>query len=114
MLHGSTGKRVGLPTTRFDLGSMRQTAGAGCRVSAHTHPSPVATEKGDTGKRIRATIAPWFVGGVGAVLVELGSLAEVLVELGGSDDLPVEQPDAATATPPAMMAASLNQIGALT
>src|SRR5919201_477591 len=64
MLHGSTGKRVGVPTTRFDRGSIRQTAGAGCRVSAHTHPSPVATQKGDTGKPIRATIAPLSSEGV--------------------------------------------------
>ena len=57
MCHGSTGNRVGSPTTRFDRGSMRQTAAAGWRVSAHTHPSPVATENGGTGRPIRATIA---------------------------------------------------------
>jgi hypothetical protein len=80
----------------------------------------VATEKGDAGKLIRATIAPSLPGGVDAALVEPGSLAEVLVEPGGSDDLPVEQPDAATATPTAMAAmaamaaASRNQFGART
>jgi hypothetical protein len=92
---------------------MRQTAGRGCRVSAHTSPSPVATENGGTGRPIRATIAPWFSGGVDAVLAALGGLAEVLVEFGGSAEV-VVQPDAATATPTAMAAASLNQIGALT
>jgi hypothetical protein len=46
------------------------------------------------------------------MLVELGSLAEVLVELPGP--LVVVQPDAATATPTAMAAASRNQIGART
>src|SRR5687767_13160288 len=65
---GSTGKRVGFPTTRFDFGSMRQTAGAGWRVSAHTDPWPVATEKSGTGKRIRATVAPSFSGDVDDVL----------------------------------------------
>ena len=81
---------------------MRQTAGCGCRVSAHTHPSPVATETGATGRRIRATIARSFSGGVDAVLVEpVGSRVVV-------------QPDAATAAPTAMAAASPNQIGALT
>jgi hypothetical protein len=69
-------------------GSMRQTAAAGWRVSTHTQPSPVATEKGDPGNRIRATIASSFPGGVD----------DVLVELGGSVGLPVVQPDAATAT----------------
>jgi hypothetical protein len=101
MFHGSTGKRVGLPTTRLDLGSMRQTAAAGCRVSAHTDPSPVATEKPDTGKRIRATIARSFSGGVDAVLVELAGSRVVV------------QPDAATATPTAMAAVSLIEIGVL-
>jgi hypothetical protein len=91
---------------------MRQTAGAGCRVSAHTHPSPVATENGGTGKPIRATIASSLPGGVDDVAVELGGLAEALVEFGGSPD--VVQPDAATATPTAMAAASRNQIGART
>jgi hypothetical protein len=104
MFQGSTGNRVGVPTTLLDLGSMRQTAATGRRVSAHTHPSPVATEIGGTGRRNRATIAPWLVGGVAAVLVELG----------GSGDLPVEQPDAATATPTAMPASSLKGIRALT
>jgi hypothetical protein len=99
MLHGSTGKRVGSPTTRFDRGSIRQTAAAGCRVSAHTHPSPVATENGDTGKPIRATIARWFSGSVDA-------------EFGGSPE--IVQPDAATATPTAMAATSRDQIGART
>jgi hypothetical protein len=112
MLHGSTGNRVGVPTTRFDLGSMRQTAAAGWRVSAHTHPSPVATEKTGTGKRIRATIAPSHLGGIDAVLAELGSLGEVLAELAGSRV--VVQPDATTATPTAMAAISLIEIGALT
>lgn len=46
------------------------------------------------------------------MLVELGSLAEVLVELAGSRV--VVQPDAATATPTAMAAVSLIEIGALT
>jgi len=92
---------------------MRQTAGRGWRVSAHTSPSPVATENGGTGRPIRATIAPWFSGGVDAALVELGGLAEVPVEFGGSAEV-VVQPDAATATPTAMAAASLNQIRALT
>jgi hypothetical protein len=112
MLQGSTGNRVGLPTTRLELGSMRQTAATGRRVSAHTHPSPVATEKADTGKPIRATIALSFSGGVDAMLVELGSLAEVLVELAGFPV--VVQPDAATTTPTAMAATSRNQIGAPT
>jgi hypothetical protein len=76
---------------------MRQTAATGCRVSAHTHPSPVATANGDTGKPIRATIARWFSGSV---------------DFGGSPD--VVQPDAATATPTAMAATSRNQIGART
>jgi hypothetical protein len=110
MFQGSTGKRVGLPTMRLDLGSMRQTAAAGCRVSAHTNPSPVATEKGDPGRRIRATIAPSLPGGVDDVLVELGGVTEVLVVFGGSPV--VVQPEAATATPTAMAAASRNQIGA--
>jgi hypothetical protein len=91
---------------------MRQTAAAGCRVSAHTHPSPMATEKGAAGRPIRATIDSSLPGGVDAVPVELGSLAEVLVEFGGSPD--VVQPDAATATPTAMAATSRNQIGART
>jgi len=38
----------------------------------------------------------------------------VLVELGGSDDLPIEQPDAATATPTAMAATSLKGFRTLT
>src|SRR5262245_7538891 len=113
MFHGSTGKRVGFPTTRFDLGSMRQTAGRGWRVSAHTHPSPAATEKAGAGRRIRATIAPSFSGGADAVLVEFGGFDEVLVESGGFDDV-VVQPDATTATPTAMAAASLTEIGAPT
>jgi len=113
MFHGSTGKRVGLPTTRLDLGSMRQTAGAGCCVSTHTHPSPVATEKADTGRRIRATIALSFSGGADDVLVEFGGFDEVLVESGGSDGV-VVQPDATTATPTAMATASRNEIGAST
>jgi hypothetical protein len=92
---------------------MRQTAGRGCRVSAHTHPSPVATENGGTGRRIRATIAPAFSGGVDDLLVECEVPVEVLVEFGGSADV-VEQPDAATATPTAMAAASRNQIRAPT
>jgi hypothetical protein len=91
---------------------MRQTAGRGCRVSAHTHPSPVATEKGDAGRRIRATTAPSFPGGVDAVLAELGSVAEVLAGLAGSRV--VVQPDAATAMPTPMAATSRNQIGART
>jgi hypothetical protein len=112
MFQGSTGNRVGSPTTRLELGSMRQTAAGGCRVSAHTHPSPVATEKPDTGKRIRATIAPSLPGGIDAVLAELGSLAEVLAEFAGSRV--VVQPDTTTATPTAMAAVSLIEIGALT
>src|SRR4029453_16534530 len=80
MCHGSTGKGVGVPTTRLELGSMRQTAGRGVRVSAHTHPSPVATENGGAGRPIRATIAPAFSGGVDGLLVE----CEVPVEFGGS------------------------------
>lgn len=91
---------------------MRQTAAAGCRVSTHTHPSPVATEKGDAGRRIRATIASSFSRGVHDVLVELGGVAEVPVELAGSRV--VVQPDAATATPTAMVAVSLIEIGART
>lgn len=93
---------------------MRQTAGRGCRVSAHTSPSPVATENGGAGRRIRATIAPAFSGGVDDRFVECEAPVEVLVEFGGSADLVVEQPDAATATPTAMAAASRNQVGALT
>jgi hypothetical protein len=96
----------------LDLGSIRQTAGAGCRVSTHTHPSPVATEKGDPGKRIRATIAPLFSAKADDVLVDFGGFAGVLVVFGGSPV--VVQPDAVTATPTAMTAASLNEIGART
>jgi hypothetical protein len=114
MCQGSTGKRVGVPTTRLDLGSMRQTAGRGCRVSAHTHPSPVATENGGTGRRIRATIAPAYSGGVDDLFVECEVPVEVLVEFGASADVVVEQPDAATATPTAMAAASRNEVGAPT
>jgi hypothetical protein len=104
IIQGSTGNRVGSPTTRFDFGSMRQTAGTGCRVRAHTDPWPVAMEKGGTGKRIRATIGPslW------------GDVDDVLVELGGSDDELVQQPDAASARPTAIAAVSPAEIGALT
>jgi hypothetical protein len=112
MFQGSTGKRVGFPTTRFDLGSIRQTAGRGCRVSAHTHPSPTATEKGATGRRIRATIAPSFSRSVDDVPVELGGFDELVIELGGFDDRPVEQPEAATTMPTTIAAASLTDIGA--
>ena len=93
---------------------MRQTAGRGCRVSAHTYPSPVATENGGAGRPIRATIPPAFSGGVEEPLVEGEVPVEVLVAFGGSADLVVEQPDAATATPTAMAAASRNQIRAPT
>jgi hypothetical protein len=93
---------------------MRQTAGRGCRVSAHTHPSPVATENGGTGRPIRATIPPASSGGVDDLLVECEDPVEVLVGFGGSADVVVEQPDAATATPTAMAAASRNQVGAPT
>jgi hypothetical protein len=93
---------------------MRQTAGRGCRVSAHTYPSPVATENGAAGRPIRATIAPAFSGGVDDLLVEREVPVEVLVEFRGSADLVVEQPDAATATPTAMAAATRNQVGAPT
>jgi hypothetical protein len=72
----------------------------------------VATEKGDAGRRIRATIASSFSRGVRDVLVELGGVAEVPVEL--ADSRVVVQPDAATATPTAMAAVSLIEIGALT
>jgi hypothetical protein len=89
---------------------MRQTAGRGVRVSAHTHPSPVATENGGAGRPIRATIAPAFSGGVDGLLVE----CEVPVEFGGSAGVVVEQPDTATATPTAMAAASRNEVGAPT
>jgi hypothetical protein len=93
---------------------MRQTAAAGCRVSAHTHPSPVATENGGAGRPIRATIAPAFSGCVDDLLVEGEVPVEVLVAFGGSADVVVEQPDAATATPTAMAAASRSQVGAPT
>jgi hypothetical protein len=83
-------------------------------VSAHTHPSPVATQKGDTGKPIRATIAPLSSEGVDGVPVELAGVDAALVEVGGSDDVVVEQPDAATATPTAIAAATRNQIRART
>jgi hypothetical protein len=79
-------------------------------VSAHTQPSPAATETGEPGRRIRAAIAPWFPGGVDDVLVKLEGFDEVLVEFEASGDLFVEQLDAATATPTAMAAASRNQI----
>src|SRR5688572_28720086 len=102
ILQGSAGNRVGSPTTRFDFGSMRHTAGTGCRVSAHTDPWPVAIEKGGPGKRIRATIGPSFSGDVD----------DVLLEFGGSDDALVQQPDAATATPTAIAAVSPTEIGA--
>jgi hypothetical protein len=103
IFQGSTGNRVGPPTTRFDFGSMRQTAGTGCRVSAHTDPWPVAIEKGGPGKRIRATTGPSFSGDVD----------DVLGEFGGSDDALVQQPDAATARPTAIAAVSPTEIGAL-
>ena len=93
---------------------MRQTAGRGVRVSAHTHPSPVATENGGTGRPIRATIAPPFSGGGDDLLVVCEVPVEVLVAFGGSADVVVEQPDAATATPTAMAAASRNEVGAPT
>ena len=110
-LQGSPGKRVGSPTTRFDLGSMRQTAGAGRRVSAHTHPPPVATETGDPGKPIRATIAALLREGDGALPVELGGADEALARPGGSGEV-VEQPDAAAATARARAAAYLDQVSA--
>jgi hypothetical protein len=113
MLQGSTGNRVGFPTTRFDFGSMRQTAGRGWRVSAHTHPSPVATEKGGTGRPIRATIDPSLLRGVDEVLVELGGFEEAVVEVGGVEEPLVEQPEAATAMPTVIAAAILTEIGAL-
>jgi hypothetical protein len=96
----------------LDLGPIRQTAGAGRRVSAHTHPSPAATEKADPGNRIRATIAPSDSAKADDVLVDFGGFAEVLVVFGGSPV--VVQPDAVTATPTAITAASLNEIGART
>jgi hypothetical protein len=49
---GSTGKRVGAPTTSFDVGSIRQTAGFGARVSTHTEPAPVATRNAGSGSRM--------------------------------------------------------------
>jgi hypothetical protein len=48
------------------------------------------------------------------LLVEGEVPVEVPVELRGSADVVVEQPDAATATPTAMAAASHNQVGAPT
>jgi hypothetical protein len=101
MCQGSTGKGVGFPTTRFDFGSMRQTAGVGSRVSAHTDPSPVAIEKGGAGKRIRATIAPSFSRDVAAPLVELAR----------SDGALVQQPAVPTAMPRAIAAMSPTGIG---
>jgi hypothetical protein len=101
MFQGSTGNRVGFPTTRFDFGSMRQTAGVGSRVSAHTDPSPVVTEKGGSGKRIRATITPSVSGDVVGPLVELAC----------SDDALDQQPDVATAMPRAAAAMSPTEIG---
>jgi hypothetical protein len=59
-------------------------------------------------------IASSFSGGVDDVLVELGSFDKVLVDLGGSPDVVVEQPEAATATPTTMAAASRNEISART
>jgi hypothetical protein len=91
---------------------MRQTAAAGCRVRAHTHPSPVATENGGAGRPIRATIAPAFSGGVDDLFVECEAPVEVLVEFGGSAG--VVQPDATTGTPTAMAAASRNKVDAPT
>lgn len=91
---------------------MRQTAGRGCRVSAHTHPSPVATENGGTGRPIRATTAPALSAGADDLLVEGEVPVEVPVEFGGSPE--IVQPDAATATPTAMAAASRTQVGAPT
>lgn len=101
MFQGSTGNRVGFPTTRFDFGSMRQTAGVGSRVSAHTDPAPVAIEKGGSGNRIRATIAPSFS----------GDGVDLLVELARSDDALDQQPDVATAMPRAIAATSPTGIG---
>ena len=91
---------------------MRQTAGRGFRVTAHTHPSPVATENGGTGRPIRATTAPAFSAGVDDLLVEGEVPVEVPVEFGGSPE--IVQPDAAAATPTAMAVTSRTQAGAPT
>jgi hypothetical protein len=60
--HPSAGRRVGLPTTRLDRGSMRETVhgrtavhGLGGRLSTHTYPSPAATLKGWPGTRMRTS-----------------------------------------------------------
>src|SRR5919109_1568516 len=56
MLHGATGRAVGVPTTRLDFGSMRQTAARGLRVRTQTDPSPTAIAKGLDGRSMRAAI----------------------------------------------------------
>jgi hypothetical protein len=99
--------------TRFDLGSMRQTAGAGGRVSSHTRPPPVATEIGDSGKPIRATIAALLRGG-DDLPVGPGGADEAPARSGRTAGVLVLQPDAAAATTTARAAASLNQVGART
>src|SRR3954447_201462 len=55
---GLPDRRIGLPTTRSEPGSMRQTAG-GSRVSAQTAPAPAAIDTGAAGSRIRAVIWPF-------------------------------------------------------
>jgi hypothetical protein len=90
---------------------MRQTAGAGWRVSAHTRPSPVATETGESGKPIRATIAALLRGG-DDLPVGLGGADEAPARSGGTAGVLAEQPDAAAATTRARAAASLDQVGA--
>ncbi|HVD16030.1 MAG TPA: hypothetical protein VNK73_16495 [Actinomycetota bacterium] len=70
----------------------------------------MATETGDPGKPIRATIA-LLREGVGVLPVELGGADKALARAGGSGEV-VEQPDAAAATARARAAAYLDQVSA--
>lgn len=91
---------------------MRQTAGRGGRVSAHTQPSPVATEKGDPGRRIRAT-SPSSGRGFAGVPIERGGSDDLLVGAGEFDDALVEQPDVVTAMPSATTTESFTEMALL-
>src|SRR5918995_5916583 len=64
--HPSAGRRVGVPTSRLERGSMRETVhgpdaehGLGPRVRTQTDPAPAATLKGSgTAMRIPTEAAP--------------------------------------------------------
>jgi hypothetical protein len=51
---------------------MRQSAGVGFRVSAHTDRSPVATAEAGAGRRIRAAIPAWPAGASDAMVAGRG------------------------------------------